>query len=526
MLASATACHAAFRPGCEDASWDADTDYFLDKYDPKDETLPIAPTYNKTFVAIRNRQRRHVVLHCTNEPPPRSIVGEEALMVKVPVTSVAALDGFSQTVIEMLGLSSTIKRTGAYSDVTSSCIRGNMMNNVTYDDDNWDKADPVNVTFYGDWTRQDKKSVLIYNNGMYPPLSQLAYIKFIGMFYGAEQVANRVYDEIADSYRCAAAQVQQAFMTGGDDDVPSGAFISPVQKSGEGDDLTVFQSEWWSSLLSDAGSKLVNVSADGDTANKRFGPKSVNVQAHSDASAFAKQTWAIIDTTQYDQLPGKRAPAQSPSSDRVDAKSYSQRSGAAPNAYAVKNNNVYLVDKAENRNLRHNFFDRGSARPDLALRDVISIVAPKLLASGYTTSFLRSVTSPGDKTALIRKPDACPARGGEVEALQLVPCDAPSWVKGYKASGLTANAYDRPADSSVKSLAAGGGGGGLTGGQKAGIAVGTVCGVGLVVAGAVLAVVLVRKRRSSSSREEEEELRKKREMEQVEKGSTNSRSTR
>ena len=101
LLASATACHAAFRPGCEDASWDSDTDYFLDKFDPKDEKLPIAPTYNKTYVAIRNRQRRHVVLHCTNTPPPRSIVGEEALMVKVPVTSVAELDGFSQTVIEV-----------------------------------------------------------------------------------------------------------------------------------------------------------------------------------------------------------------------------------------------------------------------------------------------------------------------------------------------------------------------------------------------------------------------------------------
>jgi len=190
----------------------------------------------------------------------------------------------------MLGMSSTIKRTGAYSDVTSSCIRGNMMNNVTYGDDHWDKADPVNVTFYGDWTREDKKSVLIYNNGMYSPLSQLAYIKFIAMFYGAEELANRVYDEIA---------------------------------------------------------------------NKRFGPKQVNLQANSDASEFAKQTWAIIDTTQYSQLPGKQAPKQSPSSERVDENSYTQRSGASSNSFAVKKNNVYLTDKATNRNLRHSEFSPG-----------------------------------------------------------------------------------------------------------------------------------------------------------------------
>lgn len=250
----------------------------------------------------------------------------------------------------MLGLSTTIKRTGAYSDVTSSCIRGNMMDKVTYDDANWDKADKVDVTFYGDTAKPDGNKVLIYNVGNYAPLTQLGYIKFISMFYGLEELGTKIYDEIATSYRCAAAQVQEAAMSAS---YPKGAFISPVRK--DEDKFTVFQSPWWNSILSDAGSRLVNVTADGEATGKGnpTKPELISISANSEENSFAKNSWAIIDTTQYDQLPGKQAPGKSPESVRVTADTYSTRSGASSKTYAVKNKNVFLVDKAENRNLRH-----------------------------------------------------------------------------------------------------------------------------------------------------------------------------
>lgn len=105
----ATTALAAFKEGCSSAPWDSSEDFFLDKYE-NDDSLPFAPTYNNTYVAIRNRQRRHVVLHCSDEAPPRSVVGEEALFVKVPVQSVAALDGFTQNLIDV-GSSSRAERT-------------------------------------------------------------------------------------------------------------------------------------------------------------------------------------------------------------------------------------------------------------------------------------------------------------------------------------------------------------------------------------------------------------------------------
>lgn len=123
LLASATVGHAAFRAGCANAPWDSSTDFFLDKYDADDPTIPMFPQYNNTFVRIRNRQRREVVLHCTNEPPPRSVVGDSALIVKVPVQSVGALDGFSQNLIEVRRLQTnvpvvyhTVLKANLYSD--------------------------------------------------------------------------------------------------------------------------------------------------------------------------------------------------------------------------------------------------------------------------------------------------------------------------------------------------------------------------------------------------------------------------
>ncbi|OAR00847.1 hypothetical protein LLEC1_07266 [Akanthomyces lecanii] len=527
LAAAASLCRAAFKEGCADAAWDSDTDYFLQKFDG-DKHIPFVPVYNKTYVTIRNRQHRHVVLHCSKQAPPRSLVGEKALIVQVPVKNVAALDGFSQNMIEvsiilsihftanctdtvkMLGLSTTIKRTGAYSDVTSSCVRGNMKDKVTYDDEHWGDAAEVDVTFYGDTTQPDDKKVLIYNVGNHAPLTQLAYIKFISMFYGVEELGTKLYDEIAASYRCAAANVQQAIVAGS---YPKGAFISPIRK--DGDKFTVFQSAWWNTILSDAGSRLVNVSADGQVAGQGnpTKPGIVSISANSEGNVFAKNSWAVIDTTQYDQLPGKQAPKQSPHSDRVTADTYAARSGASKNIYAVANNNVYLVDKAENRNLRHNFNDRGSARPDLALRDIISIVSPKLNPD-YTTQFMRPVSKPDDTIALRRYTNTCAVKGKEIETLNITSCAMPAWMNGFNSTGISPNAYGRADD--TESLALTSGGGGLSGGQKAGIAVGAV--VGFLVIAAAVVFGLFKWRRASAEKKKKKEA----EMHQIEKGSISS----
>jgi hypothetical protein len=102
LAASVPSALGSFLEGCANAPWDSATDFWNVKFTDKD--LPFAAEYNNTFVKIRNRQSRYVVLHCTNEPPPSEAInsGErESLVVKVPVESVAALDGFTQELIDV-----------------------------------------------------------------------------------------------------------------------------------------------------------------------------------------------------------------------------------------------------------------------------------------------------------------------------------------------------------------------------------------------------------------------------------------
>ncbi|OAA41276.1 periplasmic binding protein [Metarhizium rileyi] len=510
LAASATLGQAAFREGCADAPWDSSTDFWLTKFE-NDPTLPFLPTYNNTYVTMRNRQSRYVVLYCSKDPPPTSLVGESALIIKAPVKNVAALDGFSQNLIEMLGMSTSIKRTGVYAEVTSSCVRGNMKDKITFDDDKWDKAEDVDVTFYGDTTQSDNQKVLIYNVGNYAPLSQLGYLKFVSMFFGMEELGQKLYNAIAANYRCAAAQVQQAVMDG---TYPRGASISPIRK--DGDKFTVFQGVWWNTILSDAGSRLVNVSADGEASEKSnpTKPDLVTIDASSSGNTFAQSSWAIIDTTQYDQLPGKQAPMTLPKETRVTADTYITRSGASTSSYAVKNGNVFLTDKASNRNRRHNFFDRGSARPDQVIRDIISVVSPSFVAD-YTNQFIRSVSNPNDEIALRRYTNTCATKDKELETLRLTSCTLPSWASGYHSTGLKPNAYGTD---ETESLAFRVSSSRLSGGQKAGIAVGSVLVFLLIAAAAGLGVYKCRRSRAASKT-------KGSEMDQVEKGSIASKST-
>jgi len=430
-------------------------------------------------------------------------------------------------------MSSSIKRVQEQS--TSSCIRGLTRENNTYEIEDWSAAPETQVTFHDDTAASgDNSRVLIYNDGRYAPLLQLGYIKLIGMFFGMEEQADAVYSAIAANYRCAAAQVQGMVMN---DDYPSGAFISAYQK--EEGSLSVFQNDYWAVLSTDAGSRLVNVSSDGS---------GTAASVATDSETFVKQSWAMIDTTQYRS--GQR-PA-----DRVDEAAWEDLSDVPTDVYAVKHDNVWLSDKQTNRNLTHSqcplrlvllsfpadlstdFFARGPARPDLVLRDLISVVKPDFDES-YTKTFLRSPNNPDEFDAQRRmtnsldncpprrmanpqlgKSDTCVASDATISSLKLTECTLPDWAGGYHSSGLSANAYNPSAeDDEVESLAlSNSNGSGLSAGEKAGAAIGAILGAA-AIAGAVFAAFWFKKRSARKN------ARKQREMEEGKLGDQTSTSS-
>ncbi|KAJ8097295.1 periplasmic binding protein [Lipomyces tetrasporus] len=483
-LIAAAASVNAILDGCYDADWDSETDFFPTKYVTTGVNLPSSITYNNTWVSMHNRQRRSVVLY-----------------FRVPVTKVAALDGVSQNIITLLGMSESIARVGTTESLTSSCIRGNVKDNVTYDQENWDKADQVDVTFFGHPAEGNTSMVYIKQDGYHTTLQQAAYIKFIGLFYGLEDLAVEVYDAIAANYRCAAANVYNAIMAG---EFPQGRWISAVNYDYDTGMFGIDQNSWWKVLATDLGVQLVNVSSEAVAPASLFNDSYYDMEVSTSDSIFSTQSWAIIDTTQY---------AFDLGIDKVNKSTWLELTSIPDSVYAVENGNVFMADKSINHWRKHNFVDRAPVRPDIFLHDLISIIYPSIIPADYTPSFVRSINNASDSLAQRRMSSTCYPSDVAVAMLNLTTCELPNFAYGYDNAGFVADAYE-DSDSEITSEALGttissssGSDGsstsstsmtssGLTAGQGAGIAVGAMCGAFFVI-GAVM--FLIRKKRRSSN---------------------------
>jgi hypothetical protein len=189
--------------------------------------------------------------------------------------------------------------------------------------------------------RRDSSKVMIYNDGRYAPLEQLGYLKLISMFYGKEEEATSIYASIASNYRCVAANVYDRIMA---TSWPTGAFVSVLENTADG--LSVYQNNWWNVLARDAGSRLVNVSSDGTLSSDN---SSVSVAANKKDTNFAQQSWAMIDTSYY--LYMEEHSEQNVTS--PDVQGWLELTGLPSDIYAAEHENIWLTDKATNRNRRH-----------------------------------------------------------------------------------------------------------------------------------------------------------------------------
>ena len=117
--------------------------------------------------------------------------------------------------------------------------------------------------------------------------------------------------------------------------------------------------------------------------------------------------------------------------------------------------------------------DRGPARPDLVLRDLISIIQPEFDPS-YITSFIRKAANPEDQLPQRRISTDCVVESEARDALGLTQCELPPGTGGYHSSGSVVNAYGTQTDD-IESLALARASG-LSSGAKAGISVGSILG--------------------------------------------------
>ncbi len=107
LAISSTYVLAGIGPGCLNAKWNSDRDFFSTKFVDTDfdndlREWPFIATYYNTYIKVMvPGQGGFIVLHCTKEVPPKNVTGENSLVVHIPVKNVKALDGLSQTFIDV-----------------------------------------------------------------------------------------------------------------------------------------------------------------------------------------------------------------------------------------------------------------------------------------------------------------------------------------------------------------------------------------------------------------------------------------
>lgn len=107
LALAATKVQASILPGCANAQWNSTRNFFStmfvdEDFDSDVAEWPFVATYYNTYVRVMvPGQDRFIVLHCTNEVPPRDAVGENSLIVKIPVQNVAAMDGLTQKFVDV-----------------------------------------------------------------------------------------------------------------------------------------------------------------------------------------------------------------------------------------------------------------------------------------------------------------------------------------------------------------------------------------------------------------------------------------
>ena len=246
----------------------------------------------------------------------------------------------------MLGKSSTIRAVGEERAITSNCINTQIASKLTYPQSSAIQPERVDVVFSSDRSAKIATDVLILNDNMMSPLRTAAYIKLVGMFFGLEDLAVTIYNEIAANYRCTAAKVNAAVKAG---NYPSGRLISAVNHPKGSNKFMVAQNSWWSILATDAGVNLVDVKGQGGKGDSN----QYAIDTGDAGSKLAKESWAIIDTTQYlTDFYG----ADAIDFPRIDKESWVEMSGAAKDSYAFKHDKVFLADKTVGIWNRHSKF--------------------------------------------------------------------------------------------------------------------------------------------------------------------------
>ncbi|WP_340139852.1 ABC transporter substrate-binding protein [Christiangramia echinicola] len=188
----------------------------------------------------------------------------------------------------------------------------------------------IPVIYNGDWTEQT-------------PLGKAEWIKFFGALYGKENEATEIFNEIKSEYNSAKELAQTAENS---PNVISGAMYNDNW-------YMPYGNSWQAQFLKDANANYLYADTQGD------GSLSLAFESVLEKAEDAEYWVSSGQFTSYEQL--------------FNESEHYKRFNA------VKNKNVYSVSLSQGETGGILFYELGPQRPDLILKDLISIFHPDLL---------------------------------------------------------------------------------------------------------------------------------------------------
>ncbi|MFD1095719.1 ABC transporter substrate-binding protein [Salegentibacter chungangensis] len=203
------------------------------------------------------------------------------------------------------------------------------------------KKTGIPVVYNGDWTEET-------------PLGKAEWIKFFGAFFNKNEEAKEIFNEIKSSYQESKELAKTAKET---PKVLSGSMFRDQW-------YMPYGNSWQAQFIKDANAAYVYADTKGN------GSMSLSFESVL-AKAQAVDFWVSAGQfTSYSQL-------------LSESEHYSQFK-------AVQNKNVYSVSLTKGETGGILYFELGPQRPDLVLKDLISIFHPQLLPD-YESTFFKAL---------------------------------------------------------------------------------------------------------------------------------------
>ncbi|KAJ3057019.1 hypothetical protein HK097_001503 [Rhizophlyctis rosea] len=193
----------------------ANVDYFPEKSNlaQQDASSSISISYHNYYKVVKSLlsgANQTIVLWQCGTQRPADVVADR--FISVPIDDVAIGDTTIVPYIEALGGRSTIKYSSAGQYTGSPCLQA--LNTTQSLDDTNEQTQIASVDTYFSFMDSANANATNYVSfaATTDPgaLKRSQWIHFIGAFYNAEAIANTIYSQIADNYKCLSSAAKES----------------------------------------------------------------------------------------------------------------------------------------------------------------------------------------------------------------------------------------------------------------------------------------------------------------------------